>query len=235
MLMQFLLAVSINDFGLRHENELPSIDAQVHFKAGAQVLVEAIRNDTKKDHLALMASFFFLYIYISKGKFMSPQSLTQLSKSVLDYVKRHNLDTLCLEAPSSLNSSHGSTLGSIRERSVLARLIIWIFDEDLKCGCQGSGGYLARYLTEHKERTMKIYDVARSSLEAHWGADYPDRQVIDDIENSAVLEFLYEMMPLNQEIRELSENSNLNIAEAHSRIERSFAFLEQVKKLYPYL
>ena len=116
---------------------------------------------------------------------------------------------------------------TIKQRSLLARLIMWTFDEDVKCGFQGSGGHLAQYLSENDARTKNIYDASRSVLENHWGPDYPDCQVFDDNENSVILEFLFAMMPLQQDINDLSSGMDTSTPDVCRRIQRKFTTLEQ--------
>ena len=184
MIMRFILAVSINDYSIRTSNEQLYQGAQDHFGIASGLWVETMKKGQTSDHLAVMTSFFFLYLYMTKRRNVTHHRLRKLSKSVVDFVKRHKLDTRCLgstRSPSPDQVSGGSATMTIRQRSLLARLIMWTFDEDVKCGFQGSGGHLAQYLSENDIRTKNIYDASRSVLENHWGSDYPDYQVFDEI------------------------------------------------------
>lgn len=230
MIMHFILAVSINDYSIRLLNEHAYQGAQDHFEIASSLWIETVKKEQNSDHLALMISFFFLYLYMTKRRNVTHHQLRKLSRNVVDFVKKHKLDTRCLGSTRSLSPDEASDdAGSmtIRQRSLLARLIMWTFDEDVKCGFQGSGGHLAQYLSENDARTKTIYDASRSVLENHWGSDYPDCQVFDDNENSVILEFLFAMMPLQQDINELSSRSDPDKADACRRIQRRFNILEQ--------
>lgn len=162
---------------------------------------------------------------------MPRERIQQLSKTALTYLKKHKLDSRCLESESSESADEVVSSLTDRDRSVLARLIIWTFDEDVKCGFQGAGGYLARYLTAHRERTMAVYEVSRTALKAHWGTTYPRDQTDDDDYNAMELEFLWALTALWQDINELSQDPSSSCPEAQgrSRIEQRFSLLEKVR------
>lgn len=222
MVMHFVLAVSLNDFSARTQHNASSQEAQSHFEAGAQLLIQANQNNGSVDHIAMMSSFFFLYLYMLNRNSVAPQRLRQLSMTVLDYVKSHDLRAGASGTSSSFTS---------RDGSLLARLIIWMFHEDLKCGFQRSGGYLAKYLTDNRNETANIYDTSRNALELQWGEEYPDTQVIDDMINSDVLEFLYAMMPLHQDINELCQGDTIGTPEMKSSVEQRLSALEKVRDI----
>ncbi|KAE8445734.1 hypothetical protein EG329_012913 [Mollisiaceae sp. DMI_Dod_QoI] len=226
MIMQFILAVAINDVCHRQQHE-GSFEAQEYFEAGARELIETIKKDSEEDFVVAMAGFLFLYWYMPKRKSVPRERIQQLSMTVLTYLKRHKLDSRCLE--SEVESSAGETSSGLsdRDRPVLARLIIWTFDEDVKCGFQGSGGYLAAYLTAHRERTMAVYEVSRTALNAYWGTEYPEAQTSDDDDNAMELEFLWALTALWQDINELSQSQSLPHSEAHRRIAQRFSLLEK--------
>jgi len=228
MVMHLLLAVSINDQSLRRREEHAAEVAQSHFRAGALMLTDLMANYTESDHVPLMAAYFFLYLYMSKRKSIAPQRLKQLSLTVLEFVKSHELDARCLGRSTSLPQSEASHLDAFKYRSVLARLIMWTFDEDVKCSFQGHGGDFARYLTAKGERTKEVYDASRNALITHWGADYPNSQMLDDDQNSTVLEFLWAMMAVWQDINDLTQHPDSITSGLDNRIEQSFALLQVV-------
>lgn len=226
MIMNFILAVAINDVSLRQEHEA-SIEARVYFEAGARDLIEMIKKDSEEDFVMAMAGFLFLYWYMPKRKSIPRERIQQLSMTVLSYLKRHKLDSRCLESDLRDCENEPPCTLTDRDRPVLARLIIWTFDEDVKCGFQGAGGYLAKYLTAHRERTMAVYEVSRTALEAYWGTTYPKDQVDDDDYNAMELELLWALTTLWQDINELSQGQFPPQAEAHRRIEQRFSLLEK--------
>lgn len=200
MIMHLILAVSINDISLRRENEPPQ-EAKTHFEVGAREFITTYEKDSATDHISLMVAFLLLYLYIPKRKSVPRERIQQLSKTVLEYVKKHMLDSRCLER--TTDTVFVGDAFTEAERKLLARLIIWIYDEDVKCSFQGFGGYLAEHLTAHRERTMAVYEVSRTALEAHWGSKYPEEESADDDENAVELEFLWALTSLWQDINQL--------------------------------
>jgi hypothetical protein len=136
MIMHLIPAVSINDACHRQENAPASQEAQNHFDAGARELIETIENP-EENYIILMAAFLFLYLYMPKRNPVSRQRLKQRSRIVLNYIKKHRLDTQCLESRLYNDSSEKSASLSSRKQSVLARLIIWTYGKDVKCGFKG--------------------------------------------------------------------------------------------------
>ena len=69
--------------------------------------------------------------------------MIQLSQKVCDYVRKHELDCLCTD--SFTESASRAPLGlSDRKRSLLARLLIWIFYTDVSFRLCYRGGSLAK-------------------------------------------------------------------------------------------
>jgi hypothetical protein len=224
MIMRFILAVSINDVCYR-QGIGSSQEAHVHFRAALRDPVEIVQEDSAENYKYTMAAFLFLYLYIPKQRSIPPQNINQLSVTVRDFVKSHMLDSLCLERMSETGTTHSF---ACPDGSVIARLIIWTYDEDVKCGFQGYGGYLAEYLTAHRERTMAVYEVSRVVLQAHdWGEVYPKEQVDDDDDNAMELELLWILAALWQDINELTQKSFLDYAESCHRIEQRFSLIQK--------
>jgi hypothetical protein len=226
MIMHLLLAVSLNDYSIRTGYSSSSQEAESHFRAGAQILINTSSACMDTDDVVMMAAYFFLYLYMSKRKSTEPQRLSQLSLTVLNYVKRQDLLASCISSQTASDTSQLNRITSCHNRSLLARLIMWTLDEDVKCSFQGIGGHFARHLAGSDAKTKDIYDTSRNALVDHWGSLYPHSQVLDDDQNSTVLEFLWALMPLWQDINDLHQESDPS--NTKSRIEQKFILLEQV-------
>jgi hypothetical protein len=224
MLMHLILAVSLND--VCHRNDCGSSKAaKDHFQIALGDLVKVVNQGSAEQYTLCMAAFLFLYLYIPKEKLLPSQTVNLLSTAVRDYVERHRLDSLCLEQQTE--NPPESTV-SCSNRHVLAHLIIWTFDEDVKCGFQGCGGYLAEYLTAHRERTMAVYEVSRVVLQEHkWGEMYPKDQAEDDDDNAMELEFLWVLTALWQDINELTRKPAAGQAESRRRIDRGSLYFRR--------
>jgi len=229
MIMHLLLAVSINDLQIRKGDLSWSQQAHDHFQLGARLLINNMQDNTELKHISLMASFFFIYLYMTKRQSIAPQQLRKLSLAVTNYVKSYNLDSLCTHSLQSPDMPTNSFTGFNDTRSLLARLIMWTFDEDVKCSFQGAGGYFARHLTDHGSRTKDVYDVSRNVLSVYFGAEYPIDQNIDDQQNSTVLEFLWALIPLWQDINDIPHHTDQSLLNLYARIEQTFALLGEVR------
>jgi len=229
MIMHFILAVSINDVCYRHENG-SSEEAKKHFKIALRDLVALVKEDAAENYKLIMTAFLFLYLYVPKQRSIPPHTIDQLSMTVRDFIKSHKLDSLCLESSSETLSASKHTLS---DRNVLARLIIWTYDEDVKCGFQGYGGHLAKYLTATRERTMAVYEVSRVVLRAFWGSNYPKDQADDDDDNAMELELLWILTALWQDINELAGKTSSEYTESCWDIEQRFSLIQKVCLLSP--
>lgn len=228
MIMHLLLAVSINDLQNRSGDTSWSQQAHNHFQAGAHLLIGNMQCITESNHVSLMASFFFIYLYMTKRQCIAAQQLRQLSLVVANYVKKYSPDSFCTDSIHSPETTPLITTSKY-DRSLIARLIMWTFDEDVKSSFQGAGGYFARYLTDHGVRTKNVYNVSRNALSVYFGAEYPVYQNMDDQQNSTVLEFLWAMMPLWQDINDITQPFDQNSPELFARIEQTFEMLEEVR------
>ena len=235
MIMHLLLAVSINDLQHRSGGSLWSEQAHNHFQRGVGLLIDFMQGDSESKHISLMASFFLTYLYMTKRRFIAPQELRQLSLAVTNYVKKYDLDSLCIGPLQSPNIPEILVKSCNYNRSLLARLIMWTFDEDIKCSFLGNGGHFARHLTDHGMRTKDVYDVSRNALSVYFGAEYPVSQNMDDQQNSTVLEFLWALLPLWQDINEISQHNDHSLPGRCARIEQAFVLLEEVCDDYPTL
>ena len=228
MIMHLLLAVSLNDYSTRAGSPSSCQEAKNNFRAGAQLFMNASSSGLRTDeaHVVTMGAYFFFYLYMSKQKSIAPWRLSQLSLRVLNYVKKYDLLTSCLVSHASPDSSHSNSNKSSHIGSLLARLIMWTLDEDVKCSFQGSEGHYARHLASCDAMTKDIYDMSRTALGDFWCDIYPPSQARDDERNSEVLDFLWALMPLWQDINDLSREPDPS--RLKSRIEQKFIFLRKV-------
>ncbi|XWX00287.1 hypothetical protein V2A60_008307 [Cordyceps javanica] len=88
----------------------------------------------------------------------------------------------------------------------MARLMVWTFYEDIFANIQGYGGSLARHLCEKSERAREVYQYSGAELESSWGEDYPEREILDDVENAPIITFLYDVMALYAEVNRVIDS-----------------------------
>jgi Fungal specific transcription factor domain len=228
LVMRLLLAASLNSLVSNQEVSDPPdmlVIAKHHFQTGEKLLTEQLGNQIAPDHVNVMTAFWFLYLYRSRQSDVNVGEMTQLSQKVGHYVRKHELDRLCTD--SSTDSASGTCSGlSHRKRSLLARLLIWIFYVDVSLGFRNRGGSLAKYLSEDIERMDKVYKTSKSILHLHWGSEYPPHQLSDDVQNCEVLEMLYKTFLAYHAINELSDGMRTETLVDES-IERKLIDIEE--------
>ncbi|KFY26352.1 hypothetical protein V493_04139 [Pseudogymnoascus sp. VKM F-4281 (FW-2241)] len=204
MVMHLLLAASLMNLGASQYYDANICSAaQKHSKAGVHMLIDSMNSTAEPDHIDILAACFFLYKYMVEQKIINLHAMTELSRAVCDYIKRHDLDKLCAKSLASSISSIEVTACLRRDKQeCLARLLVWIFYEDVAAGVRGSGGFLASHLLAEPEQTREIYQHSTTILESAWGGEYPEHEILDDVENVPILQFLYEVMTIYTEVNE---------------------------------
>ncbi|OBT70780.1 hypothetical protein VF21_10265 [Pseudogymnoascus sp. 05NY08] len=213
MVMHLLIAASLMNLGAsQHYDADICSAAREHSRAGVYLLIEAMNSSAEPDYLNVLTAFFFLYKYMAEQKNTNPDAMIQFSQAVCEYVKKYNLDALCAKSVLSCVSSTEVTARVCLPRDkqeCLARLIVWIFYEDVAAGVRGLGGLLASHLCAEPEQTNEIYQCSTTNLESAWGPDYPESEIVDDIENGPILKLLCEVMMLYTEVNEVCRSSIL--------------------------
>lgn len=211
MSMHLLIAASLMNLATnKNYDDSMCQAAREHARAGSHLLIESLNSGTEPDHIIILSSFFFLYKYMEKQKEPSPRGMAELSQAACNHVKLYALDSLSANLPPSPVSTKDITVAQIihrDKRECLARLIVWLFYEDVAASVKGHGGSLAHYLCAKPEQIDEIYQQATTSLESAWGSDYPESEIIDDIENGPILRFLYEVMTLYTEVNNIYRSS----------------------------
>lgn len=233
MVMHLLIAASLMNLGAsQHYDADICSAARGHSRAGVYLLIEAMNSSAEPDYLNVLTAFFFLYKYMAEQKNTNADAMIQFSHAVCEYVKRYNLDTLCTKSLLSCISSTEVTARVCLPRDkqeCLARLIVWIFYEDVAASIRGLGGLLASHLCAEPEQTNEIYQCSTTNLESAWGPDYPESEIVDDIENGPILKFLYEVMMLYTEVNEVCRSSIL-VGDSDT-IEAKLMKLEEVSNI----
>jgi hypothetical protein len=230
MIMHLLIAASLMNMGAnQHDGANIFPAAREHYKAGVRLLMEAMNSSAEPDHTSMLTAFFFLYKYMTEQKNTTPDAMTQFSQAVRDYFKKYNLATVCSKPLLSCMTSTQTTVITRDKQECLARLIVWIFYEDVIASVGGYGGLLASHLSAEPEQTNEIYQCSTTILESFWGSDYPETEIIDDIENGPILKFFSEVMMLYTKVNEACQSSTL--ASDADRIEAKILKLEAVSNV----
>lgn len=232
--MHLLIAASLIDLAaVRNYDEAICCAARLHAKEGMMLLKAALRPDANSDPISVMTAFFFLYRYTALVKGRDTLQMADWSQNVCNYVKTNRLQDVCSGvAESQAEQRRTSKTMPQQMRTHLARLILWTFYEDVYAGFGGQGGFLARHMCDEPGRARDVYQHSSAELECFWGKDYPEREVIDDLENAPVIAFLYEVMSLYAEVNKVAVSTQPSDLEK-AAIQRKIEKLEAVSKGKP--
>lgn len=200
MVMHLIIASALYDLLLSANDQHLSGLAAKHYHTGAQLLINAI-NDGGQSQSNVLSSFFLLYVCMSLRE--DPiATASRVSLMLTRYIQTNDLD--------GQSSNAVDTVTSDGERSYTARLIIWLVYEDIGMAFKGSCGALAAYARGQPARMEAIYEQSSTIFESCWGTLYPDSEAVDDVENSTVLRFLFDVMCIMQDINHLKPTDQVS-------------------------
>lgn len=211
MAMHLALAVS---FQWMETFSLPKDRASYHFQRGLCLLQEALVQVRYQDKIAVMASFFFAFVYMLRSDKTPIKELGGLSFTALNYIKEFKLDFLG-SSSTPLAPSQVLANGSSQECTFLARLLLWLYKEDVNSASLGGEGHIARHFRSSPEKMMDIWRFSRPTLQLNWGSQYPLCQRLDDVEMSHAVDMSVELLLLRHEITECGVSiENPTVADA---------------------
>ena len=235
MIMHLLLAVSFSQPSMLHGDPTTArYMSRKHFHEGARCFVDAMSKDSEPDHVTLMVGFFFIYFYKTHCcAYPDLYGLSKLSLATRTHVKKYDLSNLCTEAPPSIVQRPEYFQGAwSASQSLLARLLIFLLYADIKLSFCGYGGSFASYMVDNPEITDRVYEVSRTALELNWGIDYPNSQVIDDIENSMIMDMTYHVNILCQRINNCYQVGSIKGGQQAEEIAMQLSKIEQVSLVF---
>ncbi|KAM0301490.1 hypothetical protein ACHAPM_005719 [Fusarium culmorum] len=95
MALHFLLAFSHSELAIHHGfSDRPPLESHLHFQHGSQLLNQALVDLTPTDHIAMMLSFLYLYMFWMRRDPFDVSKLHELSSSILAYVTTFSLDEI---------------------------------------------------------------------------------------------------------------------------------------------
>ncbi|KAJ4160068.1 uncharacterized protein LMH87_007998 [Akanthomyces muscarius] len=87
----------------------------------------------------------------------------------------------------------------------------------------GYGGSLALHWCAESQRSREIYQQSGVELESMFGDDYPEREIIDDVQNAPIVTFFYDVMTLYAEVNRVAytlPDSNTEKAALEDKFDR---------------
>lgn len=214
MVMHLIIASALTDLSFCTDDSALYALGQRHYETGANLLIGTVTAQGQ-NHVDILSSFFLLYVCMSLRE-ESLEKVSQLSWMVLNHIQTFDLV--------GYSSDALETIVPQDQRAFIARMIVWLVYEDIAAAFLGCDGAFARYLRSQPAKMEAIYEQSATILESCWGQFYPDSEAIDDVENSTVLRFLFDVMCLLQDINQLQNPSEgaaieqkLNALEVNSR------------------
>lgn len=186
--------------------------ADNHYEYGRTLLRQMLLAQSEPDPLVVMASFWFLYLHQRRWHSRRRIHYAKLSKWMCKYLNTRR--RLHLEL-SLRHTNMGETqdideysLLSPERRAILARLIIWLFWADTQASLVG-GGRMAQMIAESVsfEGVLNLHETSRAALQLHWKDAYPEKELLDDLQNAAALELIHHTWALVQQINQEVPNA----------------------------
>lgn len=233
MVMHMLIGAALMDLATAHSYRDTVVHAsRAHANAGMCLLKGALDGDMAADPVDVITACFLLFRYMGVEQDLDPAKMAHWSEDMVAYIRRTKLENLCTIRTHSTDTSLMKSNSSIdpitqQKQSHLARLMLWTFYEDIFAGMRGYGGAFAKYMSDEPQRTREVYEQSAAELESVWGVEYPEREILDDVENAPILAFLAESMGLYAEVNKVVQQAPPT-AEAIAEVELKIEKLQNV-------
>ncbi|KAF5642255.1 zn 2cys6 transcription factor [Fusarium tjaetaba] len=156
MALHFLLAFSHSELAIHHGfSHRPPLESYLHFQNGSQLLSQALVTLSPTNHVAMMLSFLYLYMFWMRRDPLEVERLRELSTSILAYITTFSLDEVCANSSGSTGTSEPVTL---------SRILTYIYDRDVFCGFFGCGAAFAGYVSQKHETRQRIWLLSRMPI-----------------------------------------------------------------------
>ncbi|KAL4960455.1 Zn(II)2Cys6 transcription factor domain-containing protein [Aspergillus stella-maris] len=236
MAFHFLLAVSHSELAIHYgQGPQPPQESRDHYERGSQLLLQAQNPFASMDHVSMMLSFLYMYMFWMRRDHFNPAKLRDLGRAVLAHVQTYGLDTLCA-SDDVLSSSEGDGVVTASEQVVLARIMTYLYDRDGFCSFFGCGGLFASYMDSVSQKRQRIWLRSRAAFFMPLGdigitADYGTNtgtSHASELEDASTLDLYFELIILHHEINIYSQAPSVEAMALKSRIQRRLEVIRQV-------
>ncbi|KAL4937136.1 hypothetical protein BDV06DRAFT_232784 [Aspergillus oleicola] len=235
MAFHFLLAVSHSELAIHYgQGPQPPQESRDHYERGSQLLSQAQNPFANMDHVSMMLSFLYMYMFWMRRDHLNPAKLRDLSKAVLAHVQTYRLDTLCA-SDDVLSFSESSGVITASEQVVLARIMTYLYDRDGFCSFFGCGGLFASYMDGIPQKRQKIWLRSRAAFfiplgDAGFTPEHESNAGTghgSEFEDATTLDVYFELIILHHEINTYSQASSVEAMAMRPRLQRR---LEAIRK-----
>ncbi|KAF5011074.1 hypothetical protein FDECE_2813 [Fusarium decemcellulare] len=230
MALHFLLAFSHSELAIHQGySDRPPLESYLHFQHGSQLLTQALESSTPTNHIAMMLSFLYLYMFWMRRDPLHVSRVRELSASVLAYVKAFALDDLCASA--TVPSTDRSAL---YEPTMLSRILTYIYDRDVFCGFFGCGEVFSGYVSDNDEKRQQIWRLSRMPFFSvgNQAVAWPESLQFSDDHHRMILNVYFGLITIQHEINRYSQGSEVETLGMGVKIKRK---LERIREGQPFL
>lgn len=199
MALHLLLAFSHSELAIHQGySDRPPLESYLHFQHGSQLFTQQLEAFAQTNHIAMMLSFLYLYMFWMRRRPFDVQRLRELSASVLVYVRAFALDELC---------ASGTSDGETSEPVILSRILTYIYDRDVFCGFYGCGEAFAIYVDENHEKRQRIWQLSRLPFSNDHRTMWPGFQNSSRNPHRMILDVYFALITIQREINRYSQGS----------------------------
>ncbi|KAG4032665.1 hypothetical protein MFRU_006g01330 [Monilinia fructicola] len=199
MLLHLILAVSLHDMP---PTNLSREIGHKHYEQGTEQLMQALQHENFVEHLAVLASFFCIHMYMLRSSGAILSKLDRLSLTATEYLNKYQLTIYTHEQSPSTGQDWTKNRA---ERSLIARVIMWLLKMDAQASFLGCKPSLVEHFEVHPEQLSAVQAESRLALQLNWGAEYPISQSIRDIESCLPVDMMTDMLLLCCKISKFSQ------------------------------
>ncbi|KAI3575670.1 hypothetical protein IWW34DRAFT_822766 [Fusarium oxysporum f. sp. albedinis] len=203
MALHFLLAFSHSELAIHHGfSHRPPLESYLHFQNGSQLLSQALVTLSPTNHIAMMLSFLYLYMFWMRRDPLEVERLRELSISILAYVTMFSLDEVCANSGGNTGTSEPVTL---------SRILTYIYDRDVFCGFFGCGAAFAGYVSQKHETRQRIWLLSRMPILPDQTETWFRSESLPETSQRRILDVYFSLITIQYEINVYSQSSELAI------------------------
>ncbi|KAL3443955.1 hypothetical protein BJX65DRAFT_311433 [Aspergillus insuetus] len=209
MAMHLLIAIASMDLNQRSPRPAISLSVtRTHFRKGSEMLIQRMNLDSEPDHFSILSSWLFLYLCMTHRDILNKKAIDRLSTAIANYIQRYDLDRLgagIMSKEQALTTVSRDTSRPM-EPGLIGRLLLFLASEDIRMGFEQCGGHLAHRLSTNEGMYWRLYSQQRYILERYWGQEYPEHEVMHDVETAAAMELGHKVGLLVHRVNGLSKD-----------------------------
>ncbi|RSM11309.1 hypothetical protein CDV31_006862 [Fusarium ambrosium] len=219
MALHLLLAFSHSELAIHQGySDRPPLESYLHFQHGSQLFTQQLESFIHTNHVAMMLSFLYLYMFWMRRHPFDVSRLKELSASVLVYVRAFALDELC---------ANGAPDTGVSKPVILSRILTYIYDRDVFCGFFGCGESFAGYVDENHEKRQKIWQLSRLPFSNYQSTMWSGSQGSSGNHHRMILDVYFALITIQREINRYSQGSEEQALAMGLGIKRK---LERIRK-----